>query len=80
MDILDGLLVAAVFCGVLTFCWRRREHGRYNYNLYSDVQRRCDACGQEQWAYCDAPGSGGQWWEAVGRVVDPKCKCHKDTK
>lgn len=57
------------------------EKGRYVYKDRNPAQRMCLACGQTQHAYCNSLAPGAySWWEPNGRIINPKCKCHKDTQ
>ena len=45
-------------------------------------RRWCRYCGQcqvwMQWNWSNRPDYG--WWEEVGEVHDPTCRCHKDSE
>lgn len=49
---------------------------RFRYHPRNAAVRYCRECGQEQNLYIGPLGPAVGWWEAMGYIRDPGCRCH----
>lgn len=79
-DEMRGLLVGALLCVcglalILTLLGvGRGSHFTYGRNPY---RRICARCGQQQDNHCHGGEWKEGWWEPMGAIMDPDCKCHQ---
>lgn len=75
----EALVYAAVAVTVVWFLlWWAGPRGTYRKER-NPYRRWCVYCGQcQEFTHYVWGNDSSGWWEDVGAIKDPTCKCHKD--